>query len=96
MKSFARLLERLAFTAGRNAKLTILAHYFAATPDPDRGWALAAITGTLDLRQVSPSLLRRLAGERVDEQLFALSYDFVGDLAETIALIWPETTESAP
>src|SRR5690606_33929297 len=36
------------------------------------------------------SLLRRLAGERVDAQLFALSYDFVGDLAETIALIWPE------
>lgn len=92
MKAFARLLERLAFTAGRNAKLTILAHYFAATPDPDRGWALAALTSTLDLRQVSPSLLRRLAGERVDEKLFALSYDFVGDLAETMALIWPEGT----
>ena len=90
MKAFARLLERLAFTAGRNAKLTILSHYFAATPDPDRGWALAALTSTLELRQVSPSLLRRLAGERVDAQLFALSYDFVGDLAETIALIWPE------
>ncbi len=96
MKAFARLLERLAFTAGRNAKLTILSHYFAATPDPDRGWALAALTGTLDLRQVSPSLLRRLAGERVDAQLFALSYDFVGDLAETIALIWPETASNAP
>jgi DNA ligase 1 len=96
MKSFARLLERLAFTAGRNAKLTILAHYFAATPDPDRGWALAALSSTLDLRQVSPSLLRRLAGERVDEKLFALSYDFVGDLAETIALIWPEATTSGP
>ena len=95
MKAFARLLERLAFTAGRNAKLTILSHYFAATPDPDRGWALAALTGTLDLRQVSPSLLRRLAGERVDAQLFALSYDFVGDLAETIALIWPEPTRTA-
>ena len=96
MNAFARLLERLAFTAGRNAKLTILAHYFAATPDPDRGWALAALTSTLDLRQVSPSLLRRLAGERVDAQLFALSYDFVGDLAETIALIWPEGTTSGP
>ncbi|GLS88780.1 ATP-dependent DNA ligase [Cypionkella aquatica] len=96
MKAFARLLERLAFTAGRNAKLTILAHYFAATPDPDRGWALAALTGGLDLRQVSPSLLRRLAGERMDAQLFALSYDFVGDLAETISLIWPEATTSGP
>lgn len=96
MKAFARLLERLAFTAGRNAKLTILSHYFAATPDPDRGWALAALTSTLDLRQASPSLLRRLTGERVDAQLFALSYDFVGDLAETIALIWPDATTPGP
>lgn len=91
MKAFARLLERLAFTPGRNAKLTLLSHYFRDTPDPDRGWALAALTSGLDLRQVSPSLLRRLAGERVDAPLFALSYDFVGDLAETIALIWPES-----
>lgn len=91
MKAFALLLERLAFTPGRNAKVTLLAHYFRAAPDPDRGWALAALTGTLDLRQASPSLLKRLAAERLDAQLFALSYDFVGDLAETIALIWPVT-----
>jgi len=89
MKAFARLLERLAFTPARNARLTLLSHYFQTTPDPDRGCALAALTGMLDLRQVSPSLLKRLASERVDEQLFRLSYDFVGDLAETIALIWP-------
>ncbi|TWI30991.1 cisplatin damage response ATP-dependent DNA ligase [Paracoccus sulfuroxidans] len=89
MKRFAVLLERLAFTPARNAKLRLLTHYLEATPDPDRGWALAAMTGDLDLRRVTPGLLRTLAGERVDEQLFALSYDFVGDLAETIALIWP-------
>lgn len=93
MKAFARLLERLAFTPGRNAKLTILSHYFQTTPDPDRGYALAALTNMLDLRQASPSLLKRLASERVDEQLFRLSYDFVGDLAETIALIWPTDTQ---
>ncbi|VDC24670.1 cisplatin damage response ATP-dependent DNA ligase [Pseudogemmobacter humi] len=89
MKAFARLLERLAFTPGRNAKLTILAHYFQTTPDPDRGYAASVLTGELDLRQVSPSLLKRLAADRVDEQLFRLSYDFVGDLAETISLLWP-------
>lgn len=96
MKAFARLLERLAFTPGRNAKLTILSHYLHDTPDSDRGWALAALTGTLDLRQVSPSLLKGLAAERVDAQLFALSYDFVGDLAETIALIWPAEPATGP
>ena len=88
MRAFAHLLERLAFTAARNAKLRILRHYLQSTPDPDRGWALAALTGDLKLRAVTPRLLRGLIAERVDEQLFALSYDFVGDLAETIALLW--------
>jgi DNA ligase-1 len=87
---FAELLERLAFTPRRSLKLAHLAAYFAATPDPDRGVVLAALTGDLDLRAVTPSLLRALVAERVDAELFALSYDFVGDLAETIALIWPE------
>ena len=88
MKAFAHLLERLAFTAARNAKLRLLRHYLEATPDPDRGYALAALTGDLKLRAVTPGLLRGLMAGRVDEQLFAMSYDFVGDLAETIALLW--------
>ena len=91
---FADLLERLAFTPRRSLKLAHLAGYFAATPDPDRGLALAALTGDLDLRAVTPSLLRALVAERVDAELFNLSYDFVGDLAETIALIWPVTGAS--
>lgn len=93
MKAFAALLERLAFTPARNAKLQLLQHYLERTPDPDRGWALAALTGDLELRRVTPSLLRGLAAERIDDQLLALSYDFVGDLAETIALIWPEAED---
>ena len=96
MKAFAALLERLAFTPARNAKLQLLQHYLERTPDPDRGWALAALTGDLELRRVTPSLLRGLAAERIDDQLLALSYDFVGDLAETIALIWPEGAEDDP
>lgn len=88
MKAFAHLLERLAFTAARNAKLRLLRHYLEATSDPDRGYALAALTGDLKLRAVTPGLLRGLMAGRVDEQLFAMSYDFVGDLAETIALLW--------
>ncbi|WP_112873175.1 cisplatin damage response ATP-dependent DNA ligase [Paracoccus endophyticus] len=88
MKAFAALLERLAFTPARNAKLQILQHYLERTPDPDRGYAFAALTGDLKLRAVTPGLLRGLAAQRFDEVLFALSYDFVGDLAETIALIW--------
>lgn len=89
MQRFARLLERLVFTPSRNAKLRHLAGYFAAAPDPDRGWALAALAGELELGQVTPSRIRGVVERRVDPVLFALSYDFVGDLAETVALIWP-------
>ncbi|MFG6079151.1 cisplatin damage response ATP-dependent DNA ligase [Paracoccus litorisediminis] len=96
MKAFAALLERLAFTPSRNAKLQLLQHYLERIPDPDRGWALAALTGDLQLRTVTPSLLRGLAAERVDDQLLSLSYDFVGDLAETIALIWPDGAQNDP
>ena len=89
LRAFATLLERLAFTPQRLGKERLLAAYFSTQPDPERGLALAALTGDLDLRQVTPSLLRGLVAERVDAELFAISYDFVGDLAETIALIWP-------
>jgi DNA ligase 1 len=89
MIAFAALLDRLLLTPGRNDKLRLLGAYFSATPDPDRGWALAALTGGLDLGAAKPAMLRGLIGVRMDETLFALSYDYVGDLAETIALAWP-------
>lgn len=89
MRRFADLLERLAFTPARLTKLRLLTDYLRTAPDPDRGWALAAITGALDIPGVKPAHLREATIARVDPELFALSYDFVGDLAETIALIWP-------
>ncbi|MFN0023224.1 MAG: cisplatin damage response ATP-dependent DNA ligase [Parvularculaceae bacterium] len=90
MNRFAALLDRLTLTPSRNGKLTLLAAYFGEAPDPDRGYALAAITGDLDIRGVKPAMLRTLIAGRMDETLFALSYDYVGDLAETISLAWPE------
>ncbi len=91
MKAFAELLEQLILTSSRNKKVDYLAQYFAKTPDPDRGLALAAITRDLSLRHVKSSFVKQNVLERVDPQLFALSYDYVGDLGETVALIWPET-----
>jgi DNA ligase-1 len=63
--------------------------YFATVPDPERGWALAALTGELVFAEAKPGQVRALAMSRVDPELFGWSYDFVGDLAETVALIWP-------
>jgi DNA ligase-1 len=89
MTPFARLLEELVYTPGRGAKLAALRAYFAATPDPDRGWALAALTDAPTVPQLTASVFRGLAESRVDAELFRLSHDFVGDLAETVSLIWP-------
>ena len=89
MQAFAALLERLVLTPQRNVKLRLMVDYFRATPDPDRGYALAAITGDLSFSSVKPAMLRALISERMDPVLFGYSYDYVGDLAETIALAWP-------
>jgi ATP-dependent DNA ligase len=89
MNRFAALLDRLAYEPGRNAKLRLLTDYFRTTADPDRGYALAAITGALSFRYAKPGLIRTLIAERTDPALFALSYDYVGDLSETVALMWP-------
>jgi DNA ligase-1 len=89
MKKFAQLLELLALTPSRNRKIEALAQYFATTPDPDRGYALAILTGTLTFKNVKPAILRDVVTREVDPVLFGMSYDYVGDLGETIALIWP-------
>src|SRR5207244_9425785 len=80
---------RLVLTPPRNTKLRLLRDYFRDTPDPDRGYALAALTGELDLPSVKPAMLRALVTARVDEILFWYSYDYVGDFADALALIWP-------
>src|SRR5436190_9120980 len=91
VKRFAELLDALLFTPSRNGKLRLMQEYFATTPDPERGWALAALTGELSFAEAKPSQVRDLVMARVDPELFGWSWDFVGDLAETVALIWPES-----
>jgi len=96
MREFSQLLDRLVYTRSRNAKLKLIADYVRETPDPDRGWAMAALTGTLGLPGVKASQIRAIVDERVDPVLFAMSYDFVGDLAETAALLWPKPEGMPP
>jgi DNA ligase-1 len=92
MNRFAELLDRLAYEPGRNNKLRLITAYFRAAPDPDRGFALAAMTGALSFKHAKPALIRDLISARTDPTLFALSYDYVGDLSETVALMWPRPT----
>ena len=95
MKRFAALLDRLSFSSSRNAKLSLIAGYLAQAPDPDRGYALAVLTGNLAFSHAKPRIIRQLIAERVDPYLFGLSYDYVGDLSETVALLWPSAVAGA-
>jgi DNA ligase-1 len=88
MQRFGELLDSLVFQPARNEKLRLIVHYLKTAPDPDRGYAMAALTGALDLPNAKPAVLRALGAAQTDEVLFALSYDYVGDLAEALALVW--------
>src|SRR3954468_4442084 len=96
MNRFAELLDRLAYEPGRNNKLRLMTDYFRTTPDPERGWALAALTGVLSFQYAKPNVLRTLIEQRTDPVLFGLSRDYVGDTSETIALMWPTDSSKRP
>ena len=90
MRAFARLLDCLVYTQSRNRKVALLGRYFRATPDPDRGWALAALTDGVPVRLPLRRMLMDLVSRFIDPVLYRLSRDYVGDTAETVALLWPD------
>jgi DNA ligase-1 len=96
MRAFSQLLDDLVYTRSRNTKLQLIGDYLKETPDPDRGYGLAALTGTLDIPHVKPAAIRGLVEERIDPVLFYMSRDYVGDTAETVALLWPKRTGEPP
>ena len=96
MQLFAALLDQLVLTPSRNRKIALLAAYFTAAPDPDRGWALAALTDTVPVRIPLRRVLLDLMAARVDPVLYKLSRDFIGDTAETVALLWEPEGAIAP
>jgi DNA ligase-1 len=96
VRAFSQLLDDLVYTRSRNTKLKLIGDYLKETPDPDRGYGLAALTGTLDIPHVKPAAIRGLVEERIDPVLFYMSRDYVGDTAETVALLWPKRIDDAP
>ncbi len=98
MEAFSHLLEQLYFTSGNKAKAQLIANYIANTPDPDRGWAIAAMAGTLRFDFFKRNTVKKLITEHTDPELFAMSYDYVGEVSETVAHLWPysEPTNSLP
>jgi DNA ligase-1 len=96
VRAFSQLLDDLVYTRSRNSKLRLIGDYLKETPDPDRGIALAALTGTLDIPAIKPAVVRGLAEERIDPVLLRMSRDYVGDMAETVSLLWPAQDGEPP
>jgi DNA ligase-1 len=96
MRAFSQLLDDLVYTRSRNTKLKLIGDYLKETPDPDRGYGLAALTGTLDIPHVKPAAIRGLVEERIDPALFYMSRDYVGDTSETVSLLWPAPPGEPP
>src|SRR3954470_4553051 len=96
MRAFSQLLDDLVYTRSRNTKLQLIGDYLKETSDPDRGYGLAALTGTLDIPHIKPAAVRGLVAERIDPVLFMMSRDYVGDTAETVSLLWQKRTGEPP
>ncbi|QKJ32118.1 ATP-dependent DNA ligase [Mucilaginibacter mali] len=97
MKAFAQLFLSLDETNKTNEKVRILKAYFLSVPDTDKMHMLALFTGRKPKRQINATLVRTWAMElsHIPEWLFAESYQVVGDLAETIALLLPPNDQSS-
>lgn len=89
MQQFAELAERLCYANSKSIKSELLLNYFCNTPDPERGYALAILTGSVQANTLKATQLKELVYPSIDSTLFTLSYEYVGDLAETVALLWP-------
>ena len=94
MKAFAELYANLDATTSSNAKLAALQAYFLQAPPADAAWAVYFLSGGRPRQLVPTRLLRDMATEAagIEPWLFEESYQSVGDLAETISLLLPEST----
>ncbi|EOZ98621.1 ATP-dependent DNA ligase LigC [Indibacter alkaliphilus LW1] len=95
MQQFASLFSKLDQSNKTTDKLAALKDYFLSAPMQDRLWTLALFTHKRPKRQVNTRLLREWCCEisGIPDWLFEESYQTVGDLAETLALLLPENSE---
>src|SRR5436309_4663137 len=98
MKLFADLYAALDETTKTSAKVAALARYFAAAPPADAAWAVYFLVGRKPKQVVPSKKLREwaIAAAGLPDWLFDESYHAVGDVAETITLLLPDPTGSAP
>ena len=91
MKRFARLFNELDTSTSTRSKVDALKRYFALVDSADAAWAVYFLAGGKPRQAINSRLLRDFAinASGLPEWLFEESYQAVGDLAETIALLLP-------
>lgn len=96
MIAFAKLVDQLYYTSSNLSKASLIKAYLSLTNTQDRGWAIAAIAGTLSFEFFKRKAIKDLITERVDPVLFELSYDYVGEMSETVAHLWEAQEQDPP
>lgn len=97
MKAFADLYAKLDATTSSNAKLAALQDYFTTSTAADAAWAVYFLSGGRPRQLVPTKLLRELTlqASALPEWIFEESYQAVGDLAETMTLLLPESSHTS-
>ncbi|MEE2973174.1 MAG: ATP-dependent DNA ligase [Planctomycetota bacterium] len=93
MRRFSRLVQDLGATRSTRRKTTLLAEYLGSAPEADAGRALSMLLGRRDRRRISTGRLRTWAAAAADlpAWLVAACHDHAGDLAETLAMLVPDS-----
>ena len=93
MDAFVNLIVALDATTKTNARQSLLADWFRSAPPADAIWGLYFLSGRKLPQPLPVRRLRELAARiaAIPPWLFEECYAVVGDLAETVALLLPET-----
>lgn len=92
MKRFTELFFEIDGTNRTNEKVEAMVRYFRSAPPADAAWALYFLAGRKLNRSVSTNALRLWLSEETGLPMWLIEecYDTVGDLAEALALLYPD------
>ena len=89
MIKFSNLLDSLLLNSSKKKKIKILSDYFNSQTQKNKIWALSILSNSFASKLIKVRDIKELIKEKIDEEMFLYSYDYVGDLAETVSLLWP-------
>ena len=88
MNNFSVLLFDLLLCSSKKKKVSLLNDFFTSSSSEDRGWAFSILSNRFEKKLLNSRDLKELLTKKINKSLFDYSYDYVGDLAETISLLW--------